>query len=108
VVVVAFITAALVIFLSIFNGLEDLLRSINNSFDPQIKIEATEGKSFHVTPDFVKSVEQVQGVEFVTEVIEDFAYARYRDANQIVVIKGVSDNFVAQNRIPEENIIDGE
>jgi lipoprotein-releasing system permease protein len=108
VVVVAFITAALVIFLSIFNGLEDLLRSINNSFDPQIKIEATEGKSFHVTPDFIKSIEQVQGVEFVTEVIEDFAYARYRDANQIVVIKGVSDNFVAQNRIPEENIIDGE
>jgi lipoprotein-releasing system permease protein len=108
VVVVAFITAALVIFLSIFNGLEDLLRSINNSFDPQIKIEAVEGKSFTVTKDFIKRVEAVEGVEFVTEVIEDYAYARYRDANQIVMVKGVSDNFIDQNRIPEENIIDGD
>lgn len=108
VITVAFITAALVIFLSIFNGLEDLLRSLNNSFDPQIKIEAAAGKSFRVTPDFIGSIEKVEGVEFVTEVIEDFAYARYRDANQIVVVKGVSDNFIDQNRIPAENIIDGE
>ena len=41
---VAFGTAALVIVLSVFNGLEDLIKSLYSSFDPEIKVEAAEGK----------------------------------------------------------------
>jgi lipoprotein-releasing system permease protein len=104
---VAFSTAALIIVLSVFNGLEDLLRSLNNSFDPEIKVEASVGKSFTLTDSLIQKIESIQGVEVVTEVIEDYAYARYRDANQVVTIKGVSDNFINQHRIPEENIIEG-
>lgn len=105
---VAFSTAALIIVLSVFNGLEDLLQSINNAFDPEIKVVAAEGKSFEVTPDLMKKIESVEGVDIITEVIEDYAYLRYRDDNQAVIMKGVSDNFLQQNRIPDENIIDGE
>ncbi len=104
---VAISTAALIIVLSVFNGLEDLLRSLNNSFDPEIKIEASEGKSFLLTPDLTKKIEAVSGVKLITQVIEDYAYARYRDANQVVTIKGVSDNFIKQHRIPKENIVEG-
>jgi lipoprotein-releasing system permease protein len=49
----------------------------------------------------------VNGVAIVTEVIEDYAYARYNDANQVVTIKGVGDNFLDQNRIPDDNIVEG-
>ncbi|MBT1705446.1 FtsX-like permease family protein [Fulvivirgaceae bacterium PWU20] len=105
---VAFITAALVIVLSVFNGLEDLLRTLNNSFDPQIKIQAVKGKSFEVTPELLNKIKSLKGVEIVTEVIEDYAYVRYRDANQVVTIKGVSDNFIEQKRIPQENIVEGD
>lgn len=105
---IAFSTAALIIVLSVFNGLEDLLRSLNNSFDPEIKIEAREGKSFESSADLVNKIKSVDGVDIVTEVIEDYAYLRYRDANQVVIIKGVSDNFINQKRIPSENIVEGE
>jgi len=44
--VVGMATMALVVILSVFNGLEDLLRSLYGSFDPDIKIEAKAGKSF--------------------------------------------------------------
>ena len=91
---VAFVTAALVIILSVFNGLEDLLESLNNSFDPEIKIEATQGKTFPVSDSLIHEIKSVAGVHYVTEVIEDYAYVRYRDANQIVTLKGVSDNFI--------------
>lgn len=103
---VAFSTAALIIVLSVFNGLDDLLHSLNNSFDPEIKIEAAAGKSFEVNDVFLKSIREVKDVGIVTEVIEDYAYLRYRDANQIVTLKGVSDNFIDQHRI-DEKIIDG-
>ena len=103
---VAFSTAALIIVLSVFNGLEDLLRSLNDSFDPEIKIEASRGKSFLLSQELLKKIEAVEGVALVTEVIEDYAYVRYRDANQVITLKGVSDNFLDQHRI-DEKIVDG-
>lgn len=99
--------AALIIVLSVFNGLGDLLRSLNNSFDPEIKIEAAQGKSFPVDADLIAKIEAVEGVSIVTEVIEDYAYLRYRDANQIITLKGVSDNFIDQHRI-DDKIVAGE
>jgi lipoprotein-releasing system permease protein len=104
---VAFSAAALIIVLSIFNGLDDLLRSLNNAFDPEIRVEAAEGKSFAVSDDLIRSIESVEGVSLVTEVIEDYAYLRYRDANQVVTLKGVSDNFIEQHRI-DDKIVAGE
>jgi lipoprotein-releasing system permease protein len=103
---VAFSTAALIIVLSVFNGLDDLLRSLNNSFDPEIKVEAAKGKSFEVSEDLLRKIKSIEGIDIITEVIEDYAYVRYRNANQIVTLKGVSDNFIDQHRI-DEKIIDG-
>lgn len=108
VVAVALISAAIIIVLSIFNGLGDLLQGVNNAFDPEIKIEATKGKSFIVEPALIAKVTAVPGVTVVTEVIEDYAYARYNGADQVVTVKGVSDNFIEQNRIPVANIVEGE
>ncbi|HCW07160.1 MAG TPA: hypothetical protein DGG95_07335 [Cytophagales bacterium] len=104
---VAFSTAALVIVLSVFNGLEGLLRSLNNAFDPEIKIEAAQGKSFVVNDSLLNQIKSVKNVEVVTEVIEDYAYIRYRDADMVVTMKGVGDNFVDQHRL-DNSIVGGE
>jgi lipoprotein-releasing system permease protein len=104
--IVAIATSALIIVLSVFNGLEDLLRSLNTSFDPELKVEVVKGKSFEFTPTLKKKIESVKGVQIVTEVIEDYAYIRYRDADMVVTIKGVSDNFIDQHRL-DNHISDG-
>ncbi len=96
---VAFATAALIIVLSVFNGLEDLLRSLYGSFDPELKIEATRGKSFEVNDQLLSRIKAIPGVEIVTEVIEDYAYVRYRESEMVVTIKGLSDNFIDQHRL---------
>lgn len=103
---VAIATAALILVLSVFNGLEQLLRSLNTAFDPELKIEAVKGKSFELTPALRKKVESIKGVQFITEVIEDYAYIRYRDADMVVTIKGVSDNFLDHHRL-DNHISDG-
>src|SRR6266705_3458294 len=76
---VAFSTAALIIVLSVFNGFGGLIRSLNNAFDPEIKIEVRKGKSFAVNKEFINNIQELPGVELVTEVIEDYALFRYRD-----------------------------
>lgn len=84
---------ALVIVLSVFNGLEDLIRSLYNSFDPEIKISSVEGKTFELTDELLAKINSIPGIQLITEVIEDNAMVRYRDGNAIVKFKGVSDNF---------------
>ncbi|MEZ4946860.1 MAG: FtsX-like permease family protein [Cyclobacteriaceae bacterium] len=104
---VAFSTAALIIVLSVFNGLEGLLRSLYVSFDPELKIEAVEGKSFEINDELLSKLNAIEGVNVVTEVIEDYAYIRYRDADVVATIKGVSDNFIDQHRL-DDRIVQGE
>lgn len=105
--IVAICTAALVVVLSVFNGLEDLLRTLYTTFDPQIKVEASVGKSFAYTPELASQINEVEGVAIVTEIIEDYAYVRYRGADIVVTLKGVSDNFLDQDRI-DNAIVAGE
>lgn len=104
---VAFATAALIIVLSVFNGLEVLLRSLYTSFDPELKIEVIKGKAFQVTGPLLSSIRSIAGVKTVTEVIEDYAYVRYRSADIVVTIKGVSENFLDQHRL-DGHITEGE
>jgi lipoprotein-releasing system permease protein len=104
---IAFSTAALIIVLSVFNGLEGLLRSLYTSFDPEIKIELVKGKSFEVSDELLSKIKSIDGVGIVTEVIEDYAYVRYRDADMVVTMKGVSDNFIDQHRL-DNHLVDGE
>jgi len=99
-------SASLIIILSVFNGLEGLIRSLHNYFDPQLKIEAVEGKSFEVTDKFLSSIRDLEGVDIVTEVIEDNVYLSYRNSTMVVKLKGVSDNFIDQHRL-DERIVQG-
>jgi lipoprotein-releasing system permease protein len=65
------------------------------------------GKSFVVTDSLRQRVRSVEGADVVTEVIEDYAYIRYRDSDMVVTLKGVDDSFLEQRRI-DERIVQGE
>ncbi len=97
--VVAVGTMALVIVLSVFNGLEDLIRSLYSAFDPELKVVPKMGKSFETDEAFLDSLEQIEGVGLITEVIEDNALIQYKEAQMVVKLKGVSENFLGQGRL---------
>ena len=96
---VAFCTAALVIVLSVFNGLGELLRSLYGTFNPDLKVEAAVGKTFVLGPGVLEKINDLEGIKVVTEVIEDYCYLRYRDADMVATLKGVSENFLEQERL---------
>jgi lipoprotein-releasing system permease protein len=99
-------SAALIIVLSVFNGLEDLIREIYSSFDPDLKITAVEGKSFETDTEFMNRIRRTPGIAVVSEVIEDNALLRYNDRQMVVKVKGVSENFFEQNEIAE-SVVEG-
>jgi len=99
-------TMALIVVLSVFNGLEGLIKQLYSTFDPEIKITAVEGKSFKIDEAFLNKVKNTEGVAYVTEVIEDNCLLRYQDKQLVVKIKGVSESFKHQNNI-DSMIVDG-
>ncbi len=100
-------TLALIVVLSVFNGFEDLVKSLYNSFDPDLKITVNEGKTFDGLTFPKKKIEQIPGVISYTEVVEENALLKFKSEQFIVTIKGVSDDFLVQNPM-DSMLIDGE
>jgi lipoprotein-releasing system permease protein len=95
---VAISTMALVAVMSVFNGLEDLIRGLFSSFDSELQVTPVAGKSFVATEDWLNGIREVEGVEVITEVIEDNALLEYRGNQHIARVKGVSDNYFDHER----------
>jgi len=86
-------TMALIIILSVFNGLEKLVTSIFNTFDPDIKITAAEGKTFVADSLKLKLLSEVNGVSCYSLAIEENAALKYDEKQFIATIKGVDENY---------------
>lgn len=84
---------ALIIVLSVFNGFESLITSLFNSFNPDLAITATKGKTFHYNDFPADAIKDIPGVYVITEVVEENALMKYRNKQYIATIKGVSEDF---------------
>ena len=100
-------TMALIIVLSVFNGLELMVASIFNTFDPELKVTAVEGKSFKSDSLRLELLSAVDGVEVYSLTLEENALLKYDDRQFIATIKGVDDNYGEVTGI-EQSIWDGE
>lgn len=100
-------TSSLIIVLSVFNGLEDLLKSLYINFNPEIKIVSNNSKYFIQNNDQINNINNIEGVDFVSKVIEDRAIASYNGVEIPVYIKGADSSFSFQNRL-NKNIVEGD
>lgn len=85
--------AALILVLSVFNGFEDLVKSLYSSFYPDIKISPASGKTLTLTESQLDQLQSVQGLKAFSLVAEDKAILE-NDSNRFpVYLKGVDNNF---------------
>ncbi|HXB06072.1 MAG TPA: FtsX-like permease family protein [Puia sp.] len=85
--------ASLILVLSVFNGFEDLVKSLYTSFYPDIKVSAATGKTLTLTADQVKKLRTITGVRAVSLIAEDKGILENDGAWVPAYIKGVDDNF---------------
>jgi lipoprotein-releasing system permease protein len=86
-------TMALIVILSVFNGFDELVRSLINSFNPDLKIMLAEGKAFVPEDEMLRKIKALPGVYDLSLVLEDKALVRYEERQTIAVVRGVSDNY---------------
>ncbi len=92
-------TMAMVVVLSVFNGMEELNRKMFKTFDADVTVTPSEGKRFTVSDSVLKMVKSVDGVQLITQVIEDNALARYGNQQTIVKLKGVDSTFSRRGQL---------
>ena len=100
-------TAALVILLSAFNGLENWVISLYDAFDPDVKIEHRSEKFFSNQLVNIEKLQQIEGVQHVLPVIEENGLLTYGDARFICTVKGVGKSFEKMSGI-DSMMVDGE
>ncbi|MBP3576133.1 MAG: ABC transporter permease [Paludibacteraceae bacterium] len=100
---VGVVTAAMVCVLSVMNGFGVMVEQLFSQFDPDIRIEAVSGKSFHDQGERFDALRQLSEVAMVSQSIEETALLQFEDKQMPVRLYGVDSVFPTLTHI--ENII---
>ena len=98
---------ALVLILSVFNGLEDFQKGLFNTFDPDLKIIQSRGTRFQLNPGQVAAISKLAGVKFVNPILEDQGLIRYDQKQLVVRMKGVDASYLAAGRLKNQ-VVEGD
>lgn len=85
-------TAALVVVLSVYNGLEDLTRSMYSRFNPDVRISPSAGKWLDAAA-LQQELRTFKGLATSAAVLEENAMLRYDRHEFIGAVKGVDSNY---------------
>ncbi len=90
---IAVSTTALIVVLSVYNGIGNLTQSLFNSFDPPLLVEPAQGKTFHTSDIDYAQLRQLSGVAEVSCLAEENAWITYHHNQAIVALRGVDDSY---------------
>ena len=92
-------SATLFVILSAFNGLEDVILKLYSNFTPELKIEASLGKTFNPETPYFNALRKDKRIFSYTEALEEKGMVQYRDKAFIANIKGMSDDFLMNSNL---------
>jgi lipoprotein-releasing system permease protein len=101
-------TAALILILSVFNGLEGLVKSLYSNFYTDLKISPASGKFMTISPGQLQKLREIAGIKNFSLVAEEKALIQNQDGNyqSITVLKGVDSNYQYVSGV-KDNIVPG-
>jgi len=86
-------TAALILMLGVFNGLEGLVKSLYSSFYSEVNISAATGKTMSITNDQLQKIKGLNGIKNFSLVAEEKGLLQNGNYQSVVTLKGVDENY---------------
>lgn len=102
-IAVGVVTAAMICVMSVMNGFGTMVEQMFSQFDPDIRITAQNGKSFHLSPETKDQLLALPEVNLLSESIEETALIYFEDKQTPVQLMGVDSVFDSLTGI--DNII---
>lgn len=88
-------TAALVIVLSFYNGMEKFILSMYSNFAPDLRIEAKQGKTFETHHAFFKELKNSELVKNYSPLLEDKILIQYEGQQFVGKLRGIEPQSLA-------------
>ncbi|HSN59471.1 MAG TPA: FtsX-like permease family protein [Ferruginibacter sp.] len=98
--VIAFATCCQVLVLSVFNGFEDLVKSLYSSFYTDLRIIPSNGKTFLLTNSQIAGINQQPYIHGLSMVVQEKALLQNGDVQTVVNLKGVDANYPKVSGVP--------
>lgn len=86
-------TASFIVVLSVYNGFEDLVKSLYASFYTDLKVLPVKGKTIIFTPEELAKIKNVPGVNAYSLNVEEKALMKNGDWQSLVYLKGVDSDY---------------
>jgi lipoprotein-releasing system permease protein len=96
--------ASLIVVLSVFNGFEDLVKSLYSSFYPEIKVSPATGKTMVVPADKLAALGTLPQLADVSRTLQEKALLKYNDEKTIALLKGVDSNYIRVTGIAAKTV----
>lgn len=102
-IAVGVVTAAMICVMSVMNGFGTMVEQMFSQFDPDIRITAQNGKSFHLSPETKDQLLALPEVNLLSESIEETALIYFENKQTPVQLMGADSVFESLTDI--DNII---
>lgn len=99
--VIAFATCCQILVLSVYNGFEDLVKSLYSSFYTDLKIVPETGKTFFLSPDKIKQLKNIHQISGISFIAEEKALIQNGEFQSVIQLKGVDSNFNNVSGLPK-------
>jgi len=106
VIVIAFVTTAMIVILSAFNGIDELVQDLYSSLDADITIESIRGKTLDTDSIKIEEILALKEVDWISPVVEDNVILAYGEKQKIARIKGVDNQYLSNLKF-QDNVLEG-
>lgn len=102
-------TALLIVVLSVFNGFFEVIKGLLLSLDPDVRIEAAEGKKFIWTDSLRNQLESHPDIRTISPYVSGKCLVAHQgNQNKVVIVKGIKKEQFFQFHTIRNNITSGE
>ena len=96
----------LVVILSVYNGFDNLIKSLYNSYSPNYIIEAAKGKSFTADEALIGKIREQESTRAIAPLVQDNIFCTYNGSQSVATLCGVDSLFLQRSRLADY-IVDG-
>jgi lipoprotein-releasing system permease protein len=86
-------TAALIIVLSVFNGIEDFVKKQYTNFYTDVSIAPIQGKTFVPDSIFLDALNKNKAIQVVSKMLEENVLATHNNKQSFITMRGVDSNY---------------
>lgn len=90
-----------VLVLSVFNGFEDLVKSLYSNFYADVKVIPASGKTLVLTANQFNEIKSMPGVTGVSIDVEEKALLQQGEQQTVVLLRGIDSNFKRVSGVPK-------